>query len=202
MAAPTITALPSAPSRVGDPTHFYSESILFLEAQDDFATECTSLGSYLNAVKFNPDDWGNLSAIPSGGSPVNITHFVNTPPTPPASSGFTLANDIDALLSSVSSFVSDANAVAAYIDGFNDAAGTTSDPARPTIHAVSSSPLRTDSPSTFGEKALSFYGSARSFSLSLQEMAEYVTAYLGGAYDWALISDAITETDDWGLIVA
>lgn len=203
MAVPTITALPAVPSRIGDPTNFFAENLAFLSAQADFADECNDIADYLNDAIFNPFDWGNLTAISGGGSPVSIANYPNVPPTNPPLTGLALTSAIDDLLQSLSDFVSDGNTVASYIDDFTDPLGTpVSDPERPIVHGVDASPTRADQPSAFNTNAAAFYGSARAFALSLQEMADYATSYLESSEDWSLITSAITETDDWGSITS
>lgn len=200
MPVSTISALPAAPSRIGDAANFASESLAFLNAQSTFATDCNAVATYFNAAKFNPFDWGDLT--PAGTvTPVNITNFIDLAPTNPPSFGYALADGIDNLLASMVAFVPDANAVATYIDGRVDPlAPVVVDPNRPTIPSVTDSPLRSDGASVFESKALSFYGTARAFGEGLQALAEYATEYLGEAEDWGSIATVYTETDDWGSI--
>lgn len=203
MTVGTITSLPAAPSRIGDQTNFFAESLAFLDAQDTFSTECQGVATYLNAAKFNLLDWGGLGAIGSGSSPVSITHYPSVPPTNPPLSGYDLTLAIDTMLQNLKDFVADGNAVAAYIDGYTDpSAPVVTDPARPTVHTLVASPTRADDPSAFNANTAAFYASARTFATSLQELADYATNYLSSSEDWALITNAITETDDWGSITS
>jgi hypothetical protein len=200
MAIGTITALPAAPSRLGDPDNFVTESLAFLDAQVGFSTQCTSIANYLNAAKFDPFDWGDLGPI-TGSSPVSITNFIGNTPTNPPLSGLQLADAIDDLLATFNPFISDANTVCAWID--SEASPThpvVVDPTRPVVPAVNPSPLRNDGGAEFESKALAFYGSARTFSVSLQGMANYVAGFSSGFEDWAEIATVHTETDDWGFI--
>lgn len=192
--------MPASPSRLGDPSNFITESLAFLDAQVGFASQCNSVADTLNAGKFNPNDWGNLGPI-SGSSPVSVTNFISVTPTNPPLSGQALADAVDDMLATFNPFISDANTVAAWIDGETDIANPTIvDPTRPTIPTVNPSPLRNDGQSAFESKALSFYGSARAFSLSLQNLADYVAAFSSGYEDWSEIDITYTETDDWGFI--
>ena len=200
MAIGTITAMPAAPSRLGDPDNFVTESLAFLDAQGGFSTECTSIASYLNAAKFDPFNWGDLGPV-SGTSPVSVTHFINETPTNPPFAGQALADAIDDLLASFNPFISDANIVCAWIDGENDPGHPTIvDPTRPVVQIVNPSPLRNDGQASFESKALAFYGSARAFSISIQNMADYVATFSSGYEDWDGIDTVHTETDDWGFI--
>ena len=97
MPYPAISTLPAAPSRLGDPTNFITESLAFLDAQVDFASDCNAVASYFNAAKFDPYNWGDLSAI-TGSSPVYITNFIATPPVVPPLIGLPLADAIDDVL--------------------------------------------------------------------------------------------------------
>jgi hypothetical protein len=200
MAIGTITALPTAPSRLGDPANFVTEALAFLDAQVAFSNQCTSIANYLNAAKFNPFNWGDLGPI-TGTSPVSVSNFINNPPTVPPTSGSALADQIDDMLASFNPFISDANTVCAWIDGEVDPlAPVISDPTRPTVPTVNASPLRNDGQAAFEAKALAFYGSARAFSVSLQSMADYVATFSSGYEDWNGIDTIHTETDDWGFI--
>jgi hypothetical protein len=200
MAVTTISAMPASPSRLGDPSNFITESLAFLDAQTGFATQCNSVASTLNVGKFNPNDWGNLDPV-SGSSPVSVTNFISATPTNPPLFGQGLADAIDDMLATFNPFISDANTVAAWIDGETDIANPSIvDPTRPTITTVNASPLRNDGQEAFESKALAFYGSARAFSLSLQSLADYVAVFSSGYEDWSEIDIVYTETDDWGFI--
>lgn len=200
MAYPAITALPAAPSRIGDTANFIAESLAFLDAQVDFVSDCNAVAAYLNAAKFDLLDWGDLSAV-GGGSIVAITSFINPAPSIPSVSGYDLAVSIDSLLASMVAFVPQANDVGVWVDTLADpAAPVIVDPARPTVSTVTATPLRNDGQITFDSKAASFYSSARLFSTSMQDFANYVAAFGSGYEDWDSIAVVYTETDDWGFI--
>lgn len=200
MAIGTITAMPAAPSRLGDPDNFITESLAFLDAQAGFATECSNIATYLNDAKFDPYNWGDLGPI-SGSSPVSITNFIAVAPNAQVISGQELADGIDDLLASFGPFITDANTVCAWMDTENDPLHPVIvDPARPVVPSVTPSPLRNDGSATFEAKAAAFYSSARSFSLTLQNMANYVAGFSSGYEDWDGIDTTHTETDDWGFI--
>ena len=200
MPYPAISALPAAPSRLGDPDNFVTESLNFLDAQIDFTSECNAVSSYLNAAKFDPYEWGNLSAI-TGSAPVSITHFINAAPSTITLSGSALADAIDEMLSSMVAFVPDANTVGEWIDTIEDpAAPEIVDPSRPTVSTIADTPLRNDGQLTFESKAIAFYGSARSFSISMQNFADYVGSFSSGYEDWNGIDVVYDEQDDWGFI--
>jgi hypothetical protein len=196
----TISAMPAAPSRIGDPANFVTESLTFLDAQVGFATQCSNIATNLNAAKFDPFNWGDLGAI-TGGSPVSITNFIGETPNSQIISGQTLADAIDDLVATFNPFITDANAVCTWIDGENDPSHPVIvDPARPTMPIVQPSPLRNDGAGVFETKAFSFYSSARAFSVTLQNMANYVATFSSGYEDWDGIDTIHTETDDWGFI--
>lgn len=200
MPYPAISTLPAAPSRLGDPSNFVTESLAFLDAQIDFVSDCNAVSTYLNTAKFDPFEWGDLSAI-TGSSPVSITNFINTAPVVPPLNGVPLADAIDDLLASMVAFIPDANTVGAWIDTVEDpSAPVVVDPARPTVSTVSATPLRNDGQLSFESKAISLYGSARSFSTTMQQFANYVATFSSGFEDWNGIEVVYTETDDWGLI--
>lgn len=194
----TISAMPAAPSRIGDPTNFVTESLAFLDAQVGFVTQCNSVATYINAAKFNPYSWGNLGAI-TGASPVSITNFIAEPPNSQVLSGQALATAIDSVMASFNPFITDANTVGTYIDSENDPLNPVIvDPARPVIPTVQPTPLRNDGATAFETKSLAFYNSARAFSYALQNMANYVATFSSGFEDWGSIAITYTDSDDWG----
>lgn len=200
MPYPAITTLPSAPSRLGDPNNFVTESLDFLEAQIGFTDECNAVSTYLNAAKFDPFEWGNLSAI-TGSAPVSITHFINAAPSTVTLSGSVLADAIDDMLASMVAFVPDANTVGEWIDTVEDpSAPEVVDPTRPVVSTIAPTPLRNDGQLVFESKANAFYGSARSFSITMQNFADYVGSFSSGYEDWNGIDVVYDEQDDWGLI--
>lgn len=200
MPYPAITTLPAAPSRLGDSANFITESLAFLDAQAVFVTNCNAFGTYFNTAKFDPYNWGDLTAV-SGSAPVNITNFISAPPLVPPTSGTDLATAIDNLLASMAAFVPNANTVGTWIDTLvNPLAPTLVDETRPTVATVNATPLRNDGQSVFESKAISFYGSAHSFSTSLQQLVNYVATFSSGLEDWSDIEITYTSTDDWGFI--
>lgn len=202
MAVPAISALPTAPSRIGDPTNFYAESLAFLDVQPDLATECNAVASYLNALVFNVNNWGLITSTPGSGSPVVIDSFPSAAPTNPPLTGYPLIVAIDGMMASLGPFIPDANAVGTYIDGYSDPlAPPITDPNRPVVSSVTDSPLRMDSPSTFNSKAVGFYNSLRAFAFILNDLAVYVTEYLSGTDNWGSIAVIYTSSEDWGSIV-
>jgi hypothetical protein len=200
MPYPAITTLPSAPSRLGDPDNFVTESLDFLDAQIDFTDECNAISTYLNTAKFDPFEWGNLSAI-TGSAPVAITHFINAAPSTITLTGSVLADAIDDLLASMVAFVPDANTVGEWIDTVEDpSAPEVVDPTRPVVSTIAPTPLRNDGQIVFESKANAFYGSARSFSITMQNFADYVGSFSSGYEDWNGIDVVYDEQDDWGFI--
>lgn len=65
MPAPTVSALPTAPSRLSKPNSFTNESVVFLDALPSFRTQINQLSSYINAQI--PNKWmlGKLDGIRS-----------------------------------------------------------------------------------------------------------------------------------------
>lgn len=201
MTYPVISTLPVAPSRIGDPDNFVTESLAFLEAQVDFVTECNAVASYFNSANFDQNNWGDLSPVGEV-SPVYITNFINAAPSTTLLSGAPLAIAIDGLLASMVAFVPDANNVSAWIDTVVDPlAPVIVDPARPTISTIAATPLRNDGKSEFESKSIAFYSSAHLFSTSFQQYANYISTFSVSDEDWGEIAVTYTETDDWGLIV-
>jgi len=197
MPAPTISAMPAAPSRIGDPLNFFGESLAFLDAQPALKTDLDAVRSHFDGALYNTDNWGLITDAVQGGSPVTIT---NLPEAAPTGSGFAYISAVDSVLASIGPFITDANAVASYVDGFIDAGGT-ADPSAPSILVMPSSQTRNDQLTSFNSKAVAFYNGLVSWANSLNALADYVTETLGGTEDWGLVSQGITETEDYGLIV-
>ena len=194
MVAPTISSMPAAPSRVGDPSNFYAESLAFLAAQDTLSGDLNAVSAYFNAALYSTDNWGSISDVPSGGTAALIDDL---PAGLPVGTGLQYVTGMDALLASLQPFITDANAVASSLDGFIDAAGQ-SDPLAPPLVAVAQSPERTDSMGGFNSKAPSFYVGLGSWAKSVNQLSAYVTQALSGFEDWGLVSQSITDTEDFG----
>lgn len=61
MTYPTVTALPTAPSRISNPENFVTESALFLAALPNFREQTNTLSSYINSVIPNKYNFGRIS---------------------------------------------------------------------------------------------------------------------------------------------
>jgi hypothetical protein len=200
MTLPVIAALPSAPVRQASPEDFFIDALAFLDAQNAFATQCNSLRTYLNAVNFNANDWGDLTAIGEG---PELPTFAPLPVAPDAGAltGKPLVVAIDTFFAAIEGFPAGANDVAEYIDDLADPlADPDTNPERPSIPPVAEPPLRTDAVIAFNGKAASYFASLRPFSIGLNNLADYAAAFGGGEEDWGLITASHTSSEDWGAI--
>lgn len=194
-----LTAMPPAPSRVGDPANFGVESLNFLAAQPQFVTQANQARDYLNALLVDPYNWGIVSSAPPARE--QVAAF----PAPPieSDSGFEFASEGDATLAALQAFIADANAAGVYIDALATASAATvfvTDTLRPTVPMVQPSQLQSDPQTTFDTKAFTFYASLGPYGAGYGGMADYVYVRLVEPEDFGLAADAVTETDDYGVL--
>lgn len=200
MTIPVFTAISEAPSRVGDPNNFGLESISFLADQPDFVTEANNVRTYLNALEVDPFNWGivNVSA------PTRET--VALLPDAPINGelDLTFTSKADALLAGLEFFIdTDANPAGVYIDALavlSDPPGFVTDADRPVIPLVQPTPLATDSQATFETNAFAFYSSLPPYVAAFSGFADWAYTRLVEAEDFGLVADAVTETDDYGVL--
>lgn len=199
MAYTNITALPTAPSRVGDPTNFGAESLVFLAAQPAYRTENNVNITYLDALEIDPYNWGNVSV--SAPTREQITAFSAAPIN--TQTGRVLTDAIDSFNASMFDGVSEFNTAGAYVDAMaalSDPYGFVADDLRPEFSAITVSPTRSDPIATFDTRAFAFWATVETFATAFKDMADYVFVRLAESEDYGSVAVAADEFDDWGTL--
>lgn len=199
MAYADVTVLPSAPSRVGDPTNFGAESLVFLAAQPTYRTENNVNVAYFDALEIDPYNWGNVSV--TAPTREQITAF----PTAPINTqtGRALTDAIDAFNAAMFDGVSEFNTTGAYVDAMtalSDPYGFVDDTLRPEFSSITASPTRSDPISTFDTRSFAFWTTVESYSTAFKNMADYVYVRLAEPEDYGSVAVAADEFDDWGTL--
>lgn len=65
MPAPTVTSLPTAPTRLSKPSSFVTEAVVFLESLPTFRTHVNQLSSYLNSQIPSKYNFGDINGVRS-----------------------------------------------------------------------------------------------------------------------------------------
>lgn len=198
MPHPLVTPLPESPSRSGDPDNFLTEADFYLGAQINYRTQSNNLATYLNGISINMWNWGGL--FDSNPTYIPVTLVGAVPVAGESGKVFTLK--MDNLLNDKELFSYDQNTAADFIDGLQALVGTmpSSDGLRPTITQISATPARSDTILVFEDKAVAYYEGFKVYNTTFRSLIDYMKVTLLDPEDWGLVSDAVTSTDDYGLI--
>ena len=189
-----ITPLPSAPSRVSDPTNFVNESALFLSALPSFQTQTNLFITDVNLIKGNKFNFGLLS------SPTTAPSFPTFNGTA-TGTGIVYVSSIDTLYEALQNRSTLVNSVATWLDYFSAYQGEVStDASKPSVSTLSAPHNRSQSQTAFNTSAIAFTTSSNNFINSLNTLLQYNTNFWLGD-DYGLVSDGtIAMTIDCGLI--
>ena len=113
MTHPTVTALPTAPSRISNPENFVTESALFLAALPKFREQTNTLSSYINSVIPNKYNFGSIST-PSPTFP-NIQQYTGSVVTTGVAS-VEYISSIDVFYEDLQIYSSNLNNVGIWVD--------------------------------------------------------------------------------------
>lgn len=113
MTYPTVTTLPTAPSRISNPENFVTESALFLAALPNFREQTNTLSSYINSVIPNKYNFGSISS-PSPTFP-NIQQYTGSVITTGVAS-VEYISSIDIFYEDLQAYSSKLNDVGSWID--------------------------------------------------------------------------------------
>lgn len=111
MAAPLVTALPTAPSRLSRATEFVRESSLFIAVLPTFRTQVNDLSSYVNSIIINPNNYGKITDTNSFPSISQHTDEVVTD-----GSVVDYVASVDDLYSALQTYSTKANEIGTWVD--------------------------------------------------------------------------------------
>lgn len=111
MAAPLVTVLPTAPSRLSRATEFVRESSLFIAVLPAFRTQVNDLSSYVNSIIINPNNYGKITDTNSFPSISQHTDEVVTD-----GSVVDYVASVDDLYSAIQTYSTKANEIGTWVD--------------------------------------------------------------------------------------
>lgn len=196
MAIRQITPLPSAPSRVGDPTNFVNESALFLSALPSFQTQTNLFITDVNLIKWNKFNFGLLS------NPIsNVPSFPTFNGTA-TGAGVVYVSSIDTLYEALQNRSTLVNSVATWLDDFSAYQGeVNTDSSKPSVSALSVPHNRSQGQAAFNTSAIAFTTSSNNFINSLNALLQYDGDFWIND-DYGLVSDGtISMTIDCGTTI-
>lgn len=153
MPAPTVSALPTAPSRLSKPNSFTNESVVFLDALPSFRTQINQLSSYINAQI--PNKWmlGKLDGIRSfpdisQSTLVDIEYNED---------GVAFTSSLDALYATLEEYSHKVSEAGAWLDSVISEVGVAPyDIEKPLVSGVTSAMTRVQNRDTFNNTASLF----------------------------------------------
>ena len=197
MAYPSVSVLPMAPARVGDPANFFSELNLFMAGFTDFRSESNMFSGYVNALTFNDYDWGIIGDINPEVPTVNL--FGPMPEN--GISGFEFATRADATLSAVQFLSTQINATGAFVDALDALTPSIRlDDDSPNIGILSEPPLRGQALALQESLSVSFYASCASYAVSLKSTVDYYANVMIGNDDYGLVNEGADIIIDFGVL--
>lgn len=194
MPYPTTTALPAAPSRISDPVNFVNESALYLQSLPAFRTQFNALTAYINTKFPNYNNYGTVVDV----NPTFPT--VATFASGISGSGVGYISSIDTFLENLGTNSLRANNYGAYIDAAIAAQGSiASDPKNPIAFTITpTAPTRAQARAAFNTSAVSFTDAVQNTIKSLANSLGYVKTTCYDSESYGLVTEAITDTDDYG----
>lgn len=193
MPYPSVTPLPHAASRIGDPDNFAGEADLFLSRFADWRTQSNSLATYINAAPLNIWNWGFIGE--TNPSYVDLTPIAARPSQP----GAAWANAQDSLWASLEFVSYEQNAVGEFVDAIGALTGSATDPDRPLTSLMATAPARGQQQSTFNTNSAGFYDSVAIYTDNLNTVSQYFNQAITPE-DWGTVDVASLITIDWGTL--
>ena len=186
MTAPTVTHLPTPPSRLSKPSNFVSESTVFLESLPTFRTELNWLSSYINSTIQNKYNFGKLGGIRS----FPAIHQVDDYDIEYTGGSISFTSDLDAFYDMLSQYSGVLNSAGIWFDSVIEEVGVaTYDLDKPIISGVTSPMNRSQSREDFNETALLFGQTVTDYINSLYQSVYYTYITSCGNKNFGSITD-------------
>ena len=186
MTAPTVSHLPTPPSRLSKPSNFVSESTVFLESLPTFRTELNWLSSYINSTIQNKYNFGKLGGIRT----FPAIYQVNGYNIKYAGRSISFTSDLDVFYDMLSQYSGVVNKVGAWFDSVIEEVGVaTYDLEKPLVSGVSAPMYRSQSHEGFNETALLFGQTVTDYINSLYQSMYYTYITSCGNKDFGSITD-------------
>lgn len=186
MTAPTVTHLPTPPSRLSKPSSFITDSTVFLESLSTFRTELNWLSYYINSTTQNKYNFGRLDGIRSFPTIYQVGDY--TIEYTGSSVGFT--SDLDIFYDALTQYNGVVNQVGVWFDSVIEEVGVaTYDLDKPIISGVTSPMNRSQSREDFNETASLFGQTVTDYINSLYQSVYYTYITSCGNKDYGSITD-------------
>ena len=152
MAAPLVTALPTAPARLSRATEFVRESSLFLAVLPTFRTQINNLSSYVNSIIINPNNYGKITDTNSFPSISQHTDEVVTD-----GSVVDYVASVDDLYSAIQTYSTKANEIGTWVDNLVTQQGVVPyDLDKPMVSGITYPMFRSQTQEEFNTSATTF----------------------------------------------
>lgn len=170
MTAPTVTPLPTPPSRLSKPSNFVSESTVFLESLGTFRTELNWLSSYINSTIQNKYNFGKLYGI----STFPAIYQVNDYDIEYTGNSVDFTSDLDVFYNTLNQYSAVLNPVGVWFDSVIEEVGTAPyDIEKPLVSGVTTPMDRSQSRDDFNSSALLFSQTVTDYINSLYQSIYY-----------------------------
>ena len=186
MTAPTVTHLPTPPSRLSRPSNFVSESTVFLESLPTFRAELNWLSSYINSTIQNKYNFGRLDGIRSFPAIYQVDDYDIE--YTGGSTSFT--SDLDAFYDMLSQYSGVLNSAGTWFDSVIEEVGVaTYDIEKPLINGVIAPMYRSQSREAFNETSFLFGQTVTDYINSLYQSMYYTYITSCGNNNFGSITD-------------
>lgn len=198
MPAPTVSTLPTAPSRLSKPTSFITDSQLFLGKLPAFRTGVNILATYINSSIPNKWNFGKVNGVRNFPA-ISQTLLTNIGYDGDSTK---FVGDLDDLWLVLEAYSTDVNGVGAWYDSVVAEVGQGSyDLNKPMVSNVSAPMHRAQSVAGFNNSAEIFCDTAVDHINSLYQAIQYTYQTSAGNRSFGTIKDTtITTTINGGSI--
>lgn len=156
MAAPLVTALPTAPSRLSRATEFVRESSLFIAVLPTFRTQVNDLSSHVNSIIINPNNYGKITDTNSFPTISQHTDEVVTD-----GSVVDYVASVDDLYSALQTYSTKANEIGTWVDNLVTQQGVVPyDLDKPMVSGITYPMFRSQTQEEFNTSATTFTDTA------------------------------------------
>ena len=186
MTAPTVTTLPSAPSRLSDHNNFITKSVIFLGALSNFRTQVNLLATYINENIPNKWNFGKINGVRNfpAISPTLLTDIVYD------GNGVKFVGDLDNLWETLQSYSATINSVGTWFDSVITEVGLgVYDLDKPMVSGISSPMHRAQTVDDFNTTAEIFCDTSVNNINSLYQAMWYTYITSVGNRDFGKITD-------------
>lgn len=188
MTAPSVSTLPTAPSRLSKPSNFVTESTVFLEALTAYRTQVNQLSTYINSQIPNKYNFGTLNGVRN----FPVLSQISAYDIEYTGNSINFTSDLDVFYDMLHTHSTRLNAASGWFDKVLDEVGTAPyDLDKPMVSGVTIPMTRTQGREDFNERALDFGESCTNNINSLYESIYHTYTTSCGKRNFGSITDTI-----------